>query len=71
MTQPEGEGSYDYTFVTSVARIALYDDLRSAPRVTEIMPASTPDYIEALASNIYNQAKQAGGSIPYTVVREV
>ena len=71
MTQPEGEGSYDYTFVTSVARIALYDDLRSAPRVTEIMPASTPDYIEALASTIYNQAKQAGGSIPYTVVREV
>lgn len=71
MTQPEGEGSYDYTFVTSVARIALYDDLRSAPRVTEIMPASTPDYIEALASAIYNQAKQAGGSIPYTVVREV
>ena len=71
MTQPEGEGSYDYTFVTSVARIALYDDLRSAPRVTEIMPASTPDYIEALAAAIYNQAKQAGGSIPYTVVREV
>lgn len=71
MTQPEGEGSYDYTFVTSVARIALYDDLRSAPRVTEIMPASTPDYIEALASTIYNQAKQAGGLIPYTVVREV
>lgn len=71
IAQPEGEGSYDYTFVTSVARIALYDDLRSAPRVTEIMPASTPDYIEALASTIYNQAKQAGGSIPYTVVREV
>ena len=57
--------------MTSVARIALYDDLRSAPRVTEIMPASTPDYIEALASTIYNQAKQAGGSIPYTVEREV
>lgn len=71
IAQPEGEESYDYTFVTSVARIALYDNLRSAPRVTEIMPASTPDYIEALASTIYNQAKQAGGSIPYTVVREV
>ena len=27
--------------------------------MTEIMPASTPDYIEALASTIYNQAKQA------------
>ncbi len=71
MTQPEGEGSYDYTFVTSVARIALYDDLRSAPRVTEIMPASTPDYIEALASTIYNQAKQAGIDSLYRSARSV
>ncbi len=71
MSQPQAEASYDYDFVSSVARIALYDDLRSAPRVTEIMPAPTPDYIEALASTIYGQAKQAGGAIPYTVVREV
>ena len=33
--------SADYSFVTAVARIALYDDLRSAPRVTEIQPAET------------------------------
>lgn len=62
---------FDYTFVSSIARIALYDDLRSAPRVTEIMPAPTADYIEALASTIYEQAKAQGGTIPYTVVREV
>ena len=71
LPEPSPKGGYDYTFVSSVARIALYDDLRSAPRVTEIMPAATPDYIEALASTIYSQARQAGGSIPYTVVREV
>ena len=62
---------FDYTYVSSVARIALYDDLRSAPRVTEIMPAPTADYIEALATTIYEQAKSQGGTIPYTVIREV
>lgn len=67
---PEQEG-FDYTYVSSVARIALYDDLRSAPRVTEIMPAPTADYIEALATTIYEQAKSQGGTIPYTVIREV
>ncbi|MFR4803800.1 MAG: ATP-binding protein [Eggerthellaceae bacterium] len=62
---------FDYTHVHAVARIALYDDLRSAPRVTEIHPAPTAEFIESLASKIYEQAKNAGGTIPYTVIREV
>lgn len=65
------QGAFDYTYVSSVARIALYDDLRSAPRVTEVMPAPTADYIEALATTVYEQAKSQGGTIPYTVIREV
>lgn len=64
-------GGFDYTRVNAVARIALYDDLRSAPRVTEIQPATTAEFIENLASKIYEQARSAGGTIPYTVVREV
>lgn len=67
----DGTGSFDYTQVRAVARIALYDDLRSAPRVTEIHPAPTAEFIESLASKIYEQAKSAGGTIPYTVIREV
>lgn len=62
---------FDFTYVTTTARIALYDDLRSAPRVTEISPAETTIYIENLASKIYEQSKLAGGEIPYTVIREV
>lgn len=62
---------HDYTYVHSVARIAAYDDLLSAPRITEILPAATHDFIEKLSSSIYTQAKEAGGSIPYTVIREV
>ena len=70
-TADENVEPFDYTHVHAVARIALYDDLRSAPRVTEIHPAPTAEFIESLASKIYEQAKNAGGTIPYTVIREV
>ena len=69
-TAPEAK-PFDYTFVETVGRIALYDDLLSAPRVIEVQPAATGAYIEALASSVYEQARGAGGSIPYTVIREV
>lgn len=62
---------FDYTYVETVGRIALYDDLRSTPRVVEIKPAETGAYIEALASTVYEQSHGAGGTIPYTVIREV
>lgn len=63
--------SHDYSYVSNTARIALYDDLKSAPRIIEIPPSSTNEYIESLASKIYENAKLSGGSLPYTVIREV
>lgn len=63
--------SGDFSRALTSARIACYDDFRSAPRVTEIKPNSTAEFIEELASTAYAQAQQAGGTIPYTVVREV
>ena len=62
---------FDFTYVPTTARIALYDDLRSAPRIIEIPPSDTISFIEALASKIYELSKMAGGDIPYTVIREV
>ncbi len=67
----ESACSDDFTHVNTTARIALYDNLRSAPRIIEILPAETTQYIENLASKIYEQAKLAGGDVPYTVIREV
>lgn len=64
-------GGIDFTFVPNPARVALYDDLKSAPRVTEVAPDETTQYIESLTNVIYEQAKLAGGTIPYTVIREV
>lgn len=63
--------AFDFTYVKTTARIAVYDDLRSAPRIVEIPPGPTNEYIEALASTTFDYAKRAGGSIPYTVIREV
>ncbi len=65
------EASYDFDHVNSVARIALYDDLLSAPRVTEVEPAPTGEFIDKLSTTVYEQAKASGGTIPYTVIREV
>lgn len=67
----ELEEIFDYSFVHTTARIALYDDLKSAPRITEINPGPTQEFIENLASKTYEQMKLVGGSIPYTAIREV
>lgn len=71
MTEEISNKDFDYTFVDAVARIALYDDLRSAPRITKIQPARTDDYIEHLTTTVYEQSKLCGGKIPYSVIREV
>ena len=43
------ENSVDYSFVPSTARIALYDDMLSSPRIVEVPPAETMDFIGALS----------------------
>ncbi|WP_165248547.1 ATP-binding protein [Adlercreutzia sp. ZJ141] len=65
------EGGFDYSYVHTIARIARYDDKLAAPRVIEIQPAPTADFIETLASSIDREARMLGGTIPYAVIREV
>lgn len=64
-------GNIDYSYVSSPARIALYDDMLSSPRIIDISPAETGEFIGTLSAEIYNQAQQLGGSIPYTVISQV
>lgn len=65
------DDSYDYSYVPTTARIAVYDDFHSAPRVIDIAPDKTAEYIERLTSSIYDLSTRAGGKIPYTIIREV
>jgi hypothetical protein len=53
------------------ARIAIYDGLIAAPRVEDLLADDLAAAIEQLASRTYNLARERGGSIPYTIIREV
>lgn len=56
----------------SVGRIAAYDPgVGATPRVVEVHPAPVADYIEHLSAKTYELAHAMGGTIPYTVIREV
>ncbi|NPD30939.1 histidine kinase [Eggerthellaceae bacterium zg-1084] len=61
----------NFDYVSSTARIAIYDNLRSTPRVVEIPPAPTNEYITSIATQTYTLAREMGGQIPFTVVQEV
>jgi uncharacterized membrane protein len=58
-------------YVSTRARIAVYDDLLSAPRIVDIDPALIVDFIENIASKTYDLAQKQGGSLPYSVIREI
>lgn len=61
----------DYSFVANTARIALYDDMLSSPRIVEVPPANTMDFIGDLSSQIYNLSREMGGGIPFSAIRQV
>ena len=67
----DDEKTFDYTHVEATARVAVYDDFKSAPRVVEVSPAETNEFIEKLTTTIYEQSKMMGGKVPYTLIREV
>jgi Histidine kinase-, DNA gyrase B-, and HSP90-like ATPase len=52
-------------------RIAVYDGAGAAPRVEDVTSPDVSDFIEDFAVRIYSLAREAGGAIPYTVIREV
>jgi hypothetical protein len=58
-------------YVSTRARIAIYDDLLAAPRIIEVGPAPVLEFIEAIATTTYTEARALGGGLPYTVIREI
>ncbi len=53
------------------ARVAVYEAAGAAPRVEDVSPAPVADFIESLTTRVYELAREQGGSIPYTAIREV
>lgn len=53
------------------ARIAVYDSLTSAPRVEMVTAPDAGSFIDALAARVFALGKEAGGSVPFMVIREL
>ena len=53
------------------ARIAIYDDLLSTPRVIVVEPKDIRSYLEEITNTVNACVKEQGGSIPFMVIREI
>ncbi|MDP2183389.1 MAG: ATP-binding protein [Actinomycetota bacterium] len=53
------------------ACVAVYDSLAAAPQIHDVSAADASDLIGALSGSAYALARDAGGPIPYTVIREI
>jgi len=63
--------SSEHTYIGMRARVAVYDAPGAAPRVEDVAPAPVPEYIENLTTRVYELAREQGGTVPYTAIREV
>ena len=57
--------------VTNPTRIAIFDDPAAAPRVVVIQPSDVRSYLEEITATVTRLAKEQGGKISFTVIREV
>lgn len=57
--------------VTNPARIAVFDDPTAAPRVVVVQPSDVRTFLEEITTTVTRLAKEQGGSISFTVIREV
>ena len=57
--------------VQNPARIAVFDDPAAAPRVVVVQPKDVRSYLEEVTATVTRLAKEQGGKISFTVIREV
>jgi len=69
--QVDNFGLQDTISKNVVARLAVYDSLRAAPRIIELGAGDYDEFINLLATKTYQTSKEAGGNMPYTILREV
>ncbi len=67
----QSETSPDAGHAPRQARVAVYDSVAAAPRITDIRSEDVREFIEDLSSHVYMYASELGGLVPYTVIREV
>lgn len=52
-------------------RIAVYDNMRSIPRIIDLSFNDINNFINETSEKTYNLSHELGGSIPYTIIKEI
>ncbi len=68
---PPESGGGDLFYPCETARIAIYDASGAAPRVEEVDPIETGEFISLLATRTFELARALGGRVPFSVISEV
>ncbi len=66
-----GTKNYGKHQIALSVRIAVYDNMRSIPRVVHIDFDNVKNFINETSQRTYNLSHEAGGNIPYTIIREI
>lgn len=53
------------------ARIAIYDNMRSIPRIIDLKFNDINNFINETSQKTYSLSHEAGGRIPYTIIKEI
>ena len=54
-----------------ISRIAIYDNMRSIPRIVDYSHDSIQGFIDEIPQKIYAFSHELGGKIPYTILKEI
>lgn len=53
------------------ARVAIYDSLLAPPRTLDLQAKNSLEFIGDLSQQIYQSAREMGGEIPFSVIKEI
>lgn len=66
-----GPGNLNRNIMDIPVRIAVYDNMRSVPRIIDLNFNDINNFINETSEKTYNLSHEIGGSIPYTIIKEI
>ena len=65
------QGNPNRNIVDIPVRIAVYDNMRSIPRIIDLNFNDINNFINETSEKTYNLSHEIGGRIPYTIIKEI
>jgi predicted HTH transcriptional regulator len=66
-----GRNSLDYSTMDIPVRIAVYDNMKSIPRIIDLQFDDITSFINQTTQETYDLSHNAGGKIPFTIIKEI